>query len=401
MQRTSVVLAFVAALAVSTSSSAAPPFGSFGGLVQGGNGGAGVLPIHGWALDDDGVAAVDLLVDGIVVGRAQYGRQRPGVTASFPGYPDSAAPGFAFQLDTTHFLNGLHAVSARVLSNTGEIRSLQSITLQFTNVSHNLIPFGHIDFPNPDAELFGRCDLADPNRTYTVILGHALDVGIERRDHGVGYVELLIDGSLRRNSVQDCHFSAVQGGLSDCYGLRRLDIAQVYPNLSDGPHAGFRFVLDIGELLNEGYRPGRHILTIRAGDVAGQVTNNVASIPVTFSCDDDIPNQPSFGEVRQPRLGLTYGGIIELHGWALDREAVNAVIVYVDGVRQGDAEFGFARPGVTNLYPGFFDSPAPGWRFFLDTTEFSNGRHTAQVIVRDQGGQLTMIGERLFTIFNP
>ena len=400
MQRTSVVLALLAALAVAIPSHAAPPFGSFGGLVAGGNGGGGVLPIHGWALDDDGVAAVDILVDGIVVGRAQYGRQRPGVTDSFPGFPDSAAPGFAFQLDTTHYLNGLHRVSARILSNSGEIRGLNTITLQFTNLSHNLIPFGGIDFPQPDAELFGRCNVLDPNRVYSVILGHALDVGVERRDHGVGYVELLIDGSLRENSIQDCHFSVPEGGLSDCYGMRRLDIAQVYPNLSDGPHAGFRFVIDIGLLLNQGYTPGRHILTIRAGDVAGQVTK-IASIPVTFTCDDFIPNQPSFGEVRQPRLGLTYGGTVELHGWALDREAVNAVIVHVDGVRLGDAEYGFARPGVTTLYPGFFDSAAPGWRFFLDTTELSNGRHTAQILVRDQGGQLTMIGERLFTVFNP
>src|SRR5436853_6606403 len=65
---------------------AAAPFGSFGGKVGGGNGASGRLSLQGWALDDSGIAAVDILVDGIVVGRAQYGRARPQVAAQHPGF---------------------------------------------------------------------------------------------------------------------------------------------------------------------------------------------------------------------------------------------------------------------------------------------------------------------------
>jgi len=95
MKRNVILCAAVAVLLSSACAWAAAPFGSFGGIVGDGNAGAGLLPLTGWALDDNGILAVDVLVDGIVAGRATYGRARDGVTTRFPGYPDSANPGFA------------------------------------------------------------------------------------------------------------------------------------------------------------------------------------------------------------------------------------------------------------------------------------------------------------------
>src|SRR4051794_22254450 len=145
----SVTLMMVSALLASVPAWAAPPFGTFGGKVGGGNSGAGLLPLQGWALDDDGVGSVDVLVDGIVAGRADYGRNRPGVAVQYPGYPDSDAAGWSYFLDTTHYLNGNHRITPRVTSKTGEIVNLPTKTFQFLNVTHNLVPFGKIDFPLP------------------------------------------------------------------------------------------------------------------------------------------------------------------------------------------------------------------------------------------------------------
>ena len=95
MKRNVILSVVAAVLLASASAWAAAPFGSFGGIAGGGNAGAGVVPLTGWALDDNGVQAVDILVDGLVAGRASYGRARAGVTAQFPGFPDSALPGFS------------------------------------------------------------------------------------------------------------------------------------------------------------------------------------------------------------------------------------------------------------------------------------------------------------------
>ena len=400
MKRKVMLFAVAAVLLASVPCWSAAPFGQFDGILRGGNAGAGTIPLIGWALDDGGVKAVDILVDGLVAGRALYGLTRPRVTARFPGFPDSAAPGWGFELDSTHYLNGLHTVTVQVTSKAGEVVTLAPRRFQFHNVEHNLAPFGTIEFPRPHAELRGRCDPADPTRRFSVVSGFALDVGTTDDDTGVGYVELLVDRAVLFNTQTDCFFSSLTGGLTECYGLRRNDIEQVYPGIKDSAHSGFRFVLDVGDLItNVGYTPGSHVITIRAGDHASQV-RNIGEIVVDFICDEDLGNENSFGDVDEPRNGLLYRGVIQATGWALDIEGVQAVRILVDGTFVGLATLGIARPDVTSLFPGFPESAAPGWQFALDTRLFSDGEHFVQAIVVDAAGAETDIGRRRIVVDN-
>lgn len=396
-----IILAVIAVLLAAVPAQAAAPFGSFGGKVGGGNAAAGLLPLHGWALDDNGVEAVDILVDGVVAARAMYGFSRPGVAKKHPGYPDSNLSGYLIELDTTRYLNGNHTVSVRVKSRAGEVVTIGSRVFEFLNVTHALQPFGKIEFPNRQAEMRGNCNLADPARRFTVVSGYALDTGVDEDDTGVAFVELLIDRSLYANSRIDCRFSAAEGGLSDCYGLRRLDLEPVFPYLKDAPHSGFRFVLDIGVLINFfGYTPGAHVLTIRAGDHADQV-RNIAEIPVTFTCDESLGNEHALGLIDFPRPGMLLGGVVNVVGWVLDWEGVADIQVLVDGYPQGSATHGFARPDVTAFYPSYPESAAAGFQFPLDTRKLSNGRHELEILVRDDLGVDTFIGKRQIVVNNP
>jgi hypothetical protein len=416
-----VVTALAAALPAIPTWAATPPtlLGSLDGRAGGGNGGTGILSIVGWALASDGVDAVDILVDGIINGRAAYGRSRPGVTAAFPTYPDAKLPGFAYSVDTTHFLNGQHSIVARVRSKTGATLDLGPKSFDFNNAPQDLLPFGAIEFPNKDAEIFGTCSLGtvdDPlllrdfglisiqvPRRYTVVSGYVVDAGQgdEVDGDGVGYVELLVDGAILYNSVTDCFFSSKTGGLTNCFGVFRPDIGATYPTLRDSIHGGFRYVLDLSRLIKLNlYQPGKHTLEIRAGDRSG-TTVNIARTEVTFSCDDFIGNDGSFGLIDIPPAGLTYGGQIVLTGWALDFQTVAAVTLLIDGKFFGVATLGLPRPGVSTLYPGYPQSLAPGWSIGLDTTKFSNGVHFIQAVATDFLGVDTVIGERPFTIRNP
>ncbi|HYG65710.1 MAG TPA: hypothetical protein VEL74_24210 [Thermoanaerobaculia bacterium] len=380
---------------------AAAPFGSFGGKVGGGNSGAGMMPLFGWALDDDGVERVDILVDGVVVGQASYGRSRPQITRRYPGFPDAAAAGWAYELDTTRFLNGMHTVGARIKSRTGEYVTLAGRRFEFTNVQHNLAPFGKIEFPNRGAEMRGTCSLVDTPRRYSVVSGYAMDVGVQDYDTGVAFVELMIDRQIWSNSRSDCRFSPAEGGLSDCYGLRRLDLEPLFPNVKDAPHSGFRFVLDVGLLIaTDTFRPGSHVLTIRSSDHAGQV-KDISEIHVTFSCDEFGANENSFGEVGMPRIGNLYHGMIQASGWALDWEGIQHIVIMVDSHPVGTATLGAARPQVSQQYPGYPQSPAPGWSLSFDTRQFANGEHLLEALVVDNAGVETYIGGRRFVISNP
>jgi len=415
-----VSLMTMAAILAPAPASAAPPFGSFGGKVGGGNSGANFLPLQGWALDDDGVAAVDILVDGAVVGRANYHRNRPAVAQRFPGYPDSLAAGWVYQLDTTHFLNGNHTVTPRILSKSGETTNLPSRVFEFLNVEHNLVPFGKIEFPAPQAEMRGKCDLTNQDRRVEVISGYALDAGVQDYDTGVGYVEMLLDRSLAPdlsgvgdgivntvnngwNSRRDCVFDTSKDGFYSCYGLRRTDLEPIFPGLKDAPHSGFRFLIDIGELVGlRLYSEGAHVLTIRAGDHAGQVSL-IGEIPVTFICDEHTfnKNEEGIGNIDQPVFGQQLSGFTYVSGWALDWEGIGLVQVLIDGVIVGPAETGLPYPFISSLYLGYPQSAAPGWRLLIDTRNYSNGPHQIELLVTDVKASSTYIGKRQFVINNP
>ena len=378
---------------------AAPPFGAFGGKVGGGNIGLGAIGLHGWALDDDGVEAVDLLVDGVVAARANYGRSRPGVTRQFPGFPDSAAPGFAFLLDTTRYPNGRHTIGARVRSESGEVTNLPARVFQFQNSSWELKPVGEIEFPLPGVEMLGACN-SSPSRRYSVVSGYALDFGITEDDTGVDAVQLFLDGVMIKHSKLACHFDPAKGGLTDCYGLRRQDLVKILPHVANDPHVGFRFVLDVGALILGGVAPGGHQLKIRGID-HGEQYRDFAKFHVHLGCHDFLSNEESFGDVELPPLVQPQAGVVQFSGWALDFEGVLDVAIFVDGELIGLAQYGIPRPAVNALYPGFLDSLAPGWRINVDTRELSNGEHWLEVRVRDDLNNETYIGRKRFVVHNP
>jgi hypothetical protein len=404
---TMLALSLLAASGATGAWAATAPFGRFDGIARGGNAANGVVGVQGWALAQTGVYAVDIVVDGVIIGRSSYGRSRPGVTKLFPGFPDSAAPGFAYQLDTTHFLNGLHSVTARVSSQTGQVAYLNSHQLQFANTNADLLPFGRIEFPNQQAEMFGNCNVADPNRIYNVVEGYALDVNASYNNPGVAYVELMIDGSLIFNSQFDCNFNAAAGGLTNCYGIKRLDLEQEFPGLKDAPHAGFRYALDVGALIgttddfgNPLYTPGSHQLGIRVGDQFENVTD-IGSIAVTFTCKDFTNEDLAIGHIDFPETGLTYGGLIQVSGWAIDFEGVAAVVIYIDGNVVAFGNLGLPRPDIRDEYPSYPAVPFPGWFSYIDTTKLSNGVHQLSAQVVDNDNVYSFIGKLPITVENP
>lgn len=373
------------------------PFGLIG-EIQGGNAGSGVVELAGWALDDDGVESVDVTVDGVVVGRALYGAARPDVAVVHPGFPNAGQSGFVFELDTTRFVNGLHLVGGVITAADGQRAFLPPVALQFVNSSALLEPFGEVRLPLPNAELVGSCELTDPSPRLTVVRGFALDVGEGQSDTGIGYLELLVDGSIVASTRTGCAFLPVTGGWTDCYGLRDFGLETVFPGIPNAPHGGFRFVLDVGGLIAGGWLEGAHQLSVRAGDLGDQVTL-IDSLPVTFRCDDDL-DEDAVGAIDLPVEGGFFGGVVMVTGWAIDPEGIERVEIWVDGQRAGDATLGFSRPEVATDHPGLPGFDSAGWTFALDTRGLSDGPHQMQVVVVDDLGRGTMVGERPFLVEN-
>jgi len=364
---------------------------------------SGAPGFTGWAVADGGVRRIIILVDGFDVGQARFGGIRPDVTAQHPDFPDSGAPGFSFRLNTTDFSNGLHEVAIEVELLDGTRHPIQpSRSLQFNNNTSILRPFGRINSPNRNATLAGNCDILTPNRRMSVIEGWAIDLGVETGDTGIGFVELMLDGVILANSRRDCYFDAAAGGFSDCYGLPRFDIENQFPFALDAPNAGFRFVIDVGDLITIGDRSeGQHSITIRAGDISNQF-ENIDEFSVNFACSENLGNEPSFGLIETPGPGRVFTGTMRFEGWALDAQGVDRVEISVDGllVTTTPLDPARTRASVTATYPGFPDSAHPVFRTFVDSNQFVDGEHQVQVVVVDDLGVETLIGEKTFTVDN-
>jgi hypothetical protein len=79
--------------------------------------------ISGWALDPDGIRGVEIRVDGTPYA-ARYGVTRADVAQIKPGYPDSAAAGFAFEGDFAPLTPERHELAIVAINRAGQERFL-------------------------------------------------------------------------------------------------------------------------------------------------------------------------------------------------------------------------------------------------------------------------------------
>ena len=82
---------------------------------------AGVTPVTGWAIDPDRILKVEVMIDGDIVGYANFGLASPEVCTNFPWYPPTVCgyAGYRFDLDTTTLTDGEHRLVIRVQDSFG------------------------------------------------------------------------------------------------------------------------------------------------------------------------------------------------------------------------------------------------------------------------------------------
>jgi hypothetical protein len=110
---------------------------SFGTVDAPGSGAtvSNILSVDGWAVDDHGVAEIEILLDGEAIGPARYGNSRLDVDRDYPGLPNAPHFGFRFDMDTALFPNGLHVLEAVATDSSGNSFQLRpgSITIDIQN----------------------------------------------------------------------------------------------------------------------------------------------------------------------------------------------------------------------------------------------------------------------------
>jgi hypothetical protein len=204
----------------------------------------GNLTFRGWAAADGlRVLAVDVLIDGVNYGRAQYGLPRNDVCQTL-GFTSPNCPniGFTFSLNSVTgaipLPNGEHLVQLRIQDETGRFTLVPETPLSFrVDNEANTPPTGVLVTPRRNERVSGTVH----------IYGYAWDP-----DGSVRTVQLLVDGIAR----------AVLP-----YGEPRPSECEALPNVTACPNIGFWFEWNSRTVLN-----GPHVIGIRLIDDRGRAT---------------------------------------------------------------------------------------------------------------------------------
>ncbi|PLS04739.1 serine hydrolase [Neobacillus cucumis] len=209
-------------------------------------------------------------------------------------------------------------------------------SLVWKEVPSTFPTIGYVDAPGNSATIQGQ----------SVVKGWFLDKS------GVAKIDVLVDGTVAGQAV---------------LGDARADVQKAYPQYNNGK-AGFHFPLNTTK-----YSEGKHTITIRETGKNGHVTT-LSGKNITI---DNVK-----GYVDNPKSGTTLMGTKNVSGWCLDVNGVSKIDVLIDGAVSGQAVYGDARADVLKAFPQYNNGKA-GFHFPLDTTNYSNGKHT--ITIRETG----------------
>lgn len=99
----------------------------------------GVGNLRGWAVSNEGITRIEILVDGIPQFDAPYGGNRTDVGNVFPDVPNSSQSGFSLAFNYSGLASGQHTVTAIAHTTGGQV-SKSSATFQVVRFDKEFIP---------------------------------------------------------------------------------------------------------------------------------------------------------------------------------------------------------------------------------------------------------------------
>lgn len=374
---------------------------------------SGYVQVKGYALDGNMVSNVDVFVDGTddanrvtTAGGANINLPRPDILQAFPQYAGTPGqyPGWQASFKAASFSNGSHTIYVRITDAEGCSYFLAPKAISIDNTK-NQSPFGNMDFPQPNSSV--------PASGVLTVAGWALD------DRKIDHVDVIVDGLLERQAVT---------------GIYRADVAANFPDNPAAIVAGFVLNID-----STRYTNGVHTVSVRAVDDQGQQGFLGSSRVQIFN---NAPNVGPIGEVEFPLLNANWFGncfpvspggpsggptdivdprlLMFVNGWALEASlentgGVSEVRLALDGVPIKNSRvnchrefllsnalidcYGYYRPDIEVLYPGFAQAPNVGFQFFVDVgylimqKGFKEGAHILQVSAVDKKATNVLLKE--------
>jgi len=300
----------------------------------------GVSVFSGWALYDSAtIGGVEVSIDGVPYGSADYGLSRPDVCAVYPGKPNCPNVGWSISVDTTQISDGVHTLD--VAATSGDQHG--TISGSFTVANWTTADPMRIDIDNPSPQ----------SGAFSGVVGFggwAID-----DNAAIAYVSISVDGVPYGNAA---------------YGGARPDVCNAYPGRAGCPYVGWNLLIDTTQLPD-----GTHTLAVTGATIGSQT----ATVTRNFVVSNALGNPFKMSIDRPNSQSGPFSGPAAFGGWAISSlGAIGRVAVSIDGMFYGNAQYGGNRPDVCAIYPAA-GCPNVGWNFLIDTTQLANGAHSVEV----------------------
>ena len=314
----------------------------------------GVLAVSGWAAGAVPIDAIEVSVGATILGEADYGRARPDVQAAHPDFVNAAKSGFKLLAHLSDEL--LQADEAQVTArlNGGQTRTA------LTRISRPPT----LDRPaaTNDGLLF-HCDILELLENGAMRLS-----GWAAPKEGLKSIEIDLDG---------VHVGEAR------LGFPRPDVAADHPGISLARTSGFEFRDKVRRV-----EPGEHrvALTFRTG-AGGTIvrelttTTKTASSLAEIQINVDSPATAGGAFVHRIRRMLL------IEGWAVSRNGIAAVDVFLDDAPVASAVRGIRRLDIATAFPDWPDSALAGFRIQLPRKLFPRESHVLRLQARDRSGE--------------
>ncbi len=320
---------------------------------------SGSTLVEGWAIDYIiPLASVNVSVDGVVLGPANYNVNRPDVCAAHPTSASCAngntIVGYSYVLDTTQFADGPHTLQITAADSNGS-RLTRAQTFTSSNYKGANATAISIDNPGGQGGNF---------QGTTNFYGWALN-----KTSGISSLTVAIDGITQGRAF---------------YGTSRPDVCAIYttsPNCQNGSaNVGWSYQINTANLSN-----GNHVFSVSATAANGDRLIQAHS----FTVANWTTANPTISSIDKPNSQTgPLSGVAHIAGWAVNPYArITSVAIAVDDIPLGNASYGGNRPDVCAIYTNSPGCPNVGWNFLLDTTLLADGSHILQVTYTPTSGQ--------------
>jgi len=306
------------------------------------------IEVAGWALAKRGIASVEIYINAQRIGEAEYGLPRPDVGQVYPRVNNSTHSGFNFQADVAKFLDAdAEKITVVIKASTHAVDIWKRIVLQKVSRLLNKLLFN----AGTENEILLYLDKARLVSANIEVAGWAL------AKEGIASVEVYIN--------------AQRIGEAE-YGFPRPDVGQGYPRVNNSNHSGFNFQADVAKFLDADAE--KLTVVIKASTPSGSSTEIWKRIVVQKV--SKLLNKLQLNAITDDEILLYLDRVrlvsasIEVAGWALAKEGIASVEVYINAQRIGEAEYGFPRPDVGQGYPRVNNSNHSGFHFRADVAKF-------------------------------